>query len=478
MGTFQRISFNILASYGGRVVGSFLGLVSIGLITRALGREGFGEYATVLAYLGTFQILADLGLYTLLTREISQNSEREKNLVSSFFTLRLVVAAFFLLVAVGLVFLFPYSYEVKLGVALASFAFLSMSLTQILMGVFQKYLQTYKNALAEVLGRLAQLGLVWFFFHTQGGFHHYIGALVAGSIVIFVVNLFFARRLVPFRLAVLPTQWKHILRTAFPIAVSLVFTLLYFKMDTIFLSLLKSQEDVGIYNVAYKVLETLIFFPAVFVGLLFPIFSKYAQQNREKFSKLLSSTTNLMTLAALPTVVGGVLLSSTIVSFIGGAEFLISAFTLKILFVAVGVIFYGTLFGSSVIALGLQRKAMWVYGAGFAFNFLTNLIFIPRYSYLGAAWTTVATEILVTVALVWLVRRAIPFRISLAATAKTALAAVLMGGVVFYFAAPMSEPLSAVKFLGLVLVGALLYLFFSFVLKTIKPTSAFKDIGL
>lgn len=457
MGTFQRISFNILASYGGRVTGSFLGLVSIGLITRALGREGFGEYATVLAYLGTFQILADLGLYSLLTREISQNPEREKNLVSSFFTLRLIVAAFFLLVAVGLILFFPYSHEVKLGVALASFAFLSMSLTQILMGVFQKYLQTYKNALAEVLGRLTQLGLVWFFFQMRGGFQHYIGALVAGSIIIFVVNLFFARRLVPFRLAVQPTQWKHILRTTFPIAVSLVFTLLYFKMDTIFLSLLKSQEDVGIYNVAYKVLETLIFFPAVFVGLLFPIFSKYAQKNRERFSKLLSNTADLMTFFALPTVVGGVLLSSSIVNFIGGGEFLVSTLTLQILFIAVGVIFYGTLFGSSVIALGLQRYAMWAYGVGFVFNFVANLIFIPRYSYIGAAWTTVVTEVLVTLVLVWIVRRDVSFHIPLITIAKTALAAVLMGGVVFWFARPISEPLPVVKFLGLILAGGIVY---------------------
>ena len=107
MGLFQKITLNTLASFVGRVIGSILALVSIGLITRALGREGFGEYSTVIAYLATFQILADLGLYSLLTREISQRPGEEKNLVSLFFTLRLIAAAFFLPAIRRAIFLRP-----------------------------------------------------------------------------------------------------------------------------------------------------------------------------------------------------------------------------------------------------------------------------------------------------------------------------------------------------------------------------------
>ncbi|MDX1535230.1 MAG: oligosaccharide flippase family protein, partial [Candidatus Spechtbacterales bacterium] len=244
----KKITVNTFVSSLGRILGGVLALFSVGLITRALGTKGFGEYSTVVAYLSTFQILADLGLYSLLTKEISQNPTEEKRLVSNYFTLRLVVASVFLGVASLLVFLLPYSEVVKLGVVFTASGFLFLSLSQIFLGVFQKYIQIYKAAIAEVLGRAVQLGLVWYFFQNNSELLFFLSALVVGSFVIFIINFIFARRLVRFNLKTSLKEWKRIIKTTYPIAVSLVFTLLYFKLDTILLSIMKSQEDVGIYN--------------------------------------------------------------------------------------------------------------------------------------------------------------------------------------------------------------------------------------
>ena len=319
---FKKLTLNILAASLGRVIGGVVGLISIGFITRALGTSGFGEYSTIVAYLATFQILADLGLYSLLTKEISQNPEREKELFSQFFTLRLLVAAVFLLVGVFLVFLFPYSTEVKVGVILASSAFLFMSLTQLFMSVFQKHMQIYKAAFAEIIGRIAQLGLVWFFFSIGGGIFHYLSAIIIGAFVVFTLDLILVRKLVKFKLSASLFEWKRIIKTSYPIALSIVFTVLYFKADILILSVLRSQEDVGIYNIAYKVLEVLIFFPAAFVGLLLPLLSKYAKENKARFSQLLSRLSDVMAVVVFPVVVGGILLSSSIVYYIGGNDFL------------------------------------------------------------------------------------------------------------------------------------------------------------
>src|SRR3989344_3108242 len=136
-GIFKNITLNTLASSAGRIIGGLAGLIIVGLIARSLGARGFGEYATIVAYLTTFQILADLGLYSLFTREISQNPARERELLGIFFTLRLLAGAFLFALAVALVFFFPYSRGVQVGVAFASIGFLAVSLTQLFMGVFQ-----------------------------------------------------------------------------------------------------------------------------------------------------------------------------------------------------------------------------------------------------------------------------------------------------------------------------------------------------
>jgi O-antigen/teichoic acid export membrane protein len=453
----KEVTLNTLASSAGRVIGSVFAIISVGFLTRALGREGFGEYSTVVAYLATFQLIADLGLYTLLTREISQKPTHERELVSYFFTLRLTVAVLVLAVGAGLVFFFPYSSAVKWGAVYAASAFVFLSLTQVVMGVFQKHLQTYKAAIAEVAGRAVQLAFVAAFFFSGGGLFHFLTALIAASFVIFAINLVFVWRLVRFRLAVSFPRWRAILKTTFPIAVSLVFTLLYFRIDILLLSILKTPDDVGIYSAAYRVLEALIFFPAAFIGVVFPRIAKYAKESPQKLSQLLSLLTDLMTVAVLPAVVGGTLLASTIVSMIGGEDFLISAATLRVLFLAIGIIFYGTLLGNSVVALGLQKKAMWAYAAGFVFNIAANLAVIPRYSYIGAAWTTVATELLVTAYLAFIVYRAVPFHASASVIIKAAFAAAVMGGVVWWFARPLQTPLLVVPLLGTVFLAGALY---------------------
>ena len=95
-------------------------------------------------------------------------------------------------------------------------------------------------------------------------------ALIASAVSIFILNFFFARKYIPLSLAFNFSYWKKLLKTAFPIAVSIVLTLIYFKIDSIFLSLGFINRssgnpitDVGIYNIAYKVLEGVIFFPLI-----------------------------------------------------------------------------------------------------------------------------------------------------------------------------------------------------------------------
>ena len=67
------------------------------------------------------------------------------------------------------------------------------------------------------------------------------------------------------------------------------------------------------------------------------------------------------------------------------------------------------------------------------FNVITNFIFIPRYSYFGAAATTVVTELLVTVLMILVVYRSIKFIPSFAILFKVSFASFLMASALHYF---------------------------------------------
>ena len=412
----RKIAYNTVISTGARLIGVALSLISIGLIARYLGNDGFGSYSLILAFLYIFDSLADLGLYSLMVREISRTGIDEKKVVSNIFTIRTIALLVFMGIAMVAVWFFPYSTEVKIGTMIVSFSFLFLAMGQVLMGIFQKYLRTDKSALADVVARIVQLGLIIACVKLGVGFYSVISVLAVSGFVNFVLLVIFARKYVKFSLEFDFPYWRQIIKNTFPIAVSLVLTLVYFKIDSIFLSLPminryspNLMSDVGIYGIAYKILEGLIFFPAMFVGLIMPLLSNSAFIDNEKFKKVFQKTLDILIIFIVPLIIGILMLSLPIVILVGGNNFSASAPALSILALAIGLIFLGSLFGNSIIALNKQKMGAWIYFIGMIFNVVTNLIFIPKYRYIGAAWTTTATEFLVTVAMMILIYRIIHY---------------------------------------------------------------------
>jgi O-antigen/teichoic acid export membrane protein len=170
----------------------------------------------------------------------------------------------------------------------------------------------------------------------------------------------------------------------------------------------------------------------MFVGLIMPLLSRFAFSDQEQFKKISQKALDILIILVIPLIIGLLMLALPIVNLIGGKEFSVSAPVLQILSFAIGLIFFGNLFGSSIIALNKQKSGTWIYFGGMIFNIVTNLIFIPKYSYIGAASTTVATEFLVTILMIILIYRTIRcfprFNII-----KPLIAGLAMGLFIYYF---------------------------------------------
>jgi len=436
----KKIAYNTFISSGARIIGVALSLIGIGFITRYLGQEGFGSYSLILVFVSVFDVLADFGLYSLMTREISKPGADEKKVASNIFTIRIFTLLIFLAIAIVSVWFFPYPLKIKTGVAVMSLSCFFLSACQVLMGIFQKYLRTDKPSIAEILGRFFQLLLIVLVIHFDLGFLFVLIASLFSSVVIFLLSFIFSRKYIIVSFAFDFSYWKKIIREAIPIAISVILTLVYFKIDSIFLSLNfinrfspSPLSDVGIYGIAYKVLEGLIFFPAMFVGLIMPLLSGSAVSDKEQFKKIFQKTLNVLIIFMVPLIVGILILAMPIVKLIGGNNFIESAPVLRILSFAVGLIFLGSLFGNSIIALSRQKIGAWIYFGGMIFNIVTNLIFIPKYRYLGAAGTTVATEFLVTFLMIVLIYKTIHYFPSFKIVFKALIGGIAMGAFICFF---------------------------------------------
>ncbi len=423
----RKIAHNTIIQMIGKGISTIIGVVVIGMLTRYLGESGYGQYITIMAFLQLFGVLVDMGLYIVLVKKISEPGADEQRLTSAIFTLRLVSAVIFLGLAPLIVLFFPYPAVVKWGVLVTSLSFLSITLNQALAGVFQKHLRMDRVVIAEVLGRIVLVSATYAVIQAGLGLLWVMGSVVIGSVTNFIVTFFFSRQLVRIRLRFDVAVWKQVIKESWPIALSIAFNLVYFKADTIILSLYKSASAVGIYGAAYKVLEVLTTVPAMFAGLVLPLLATaWAAADTERFRRVLQKSFDAMAMIALPLAVGTMFIAQPVMDLVA-PDFTDSAAVLRLLIIATATIFIGNLFGNTVVAINKQKTMMWLY-LGVSIVSLTGyLIFIPRYSYFGAASMTIVSELLITITAGWIVLRYSRTRLSGKVFARALLATASMG---------------------------------------------------
>lgn len=427
-----KVAYNTIIQIISKIISTILGLVAVAVMTRYLGQFGFGQYTTIMTFLSFFGIAADLGLTLVTVQMISRLNTDETKTIGNLFALRLVSAILFLGLAPLIVFFFPYDLSIKIGVMITTLSFFFIALNQIFVGLFQKKLRMDKVAIAEVASRLvlvSGVGLVAYYHWSLTGM---MIATVGASLTSFIFHYIFSLKFVRLRLYFDRAIWLVILKQSWPIAITIIFNLIYLKADTLILSLIKSQEEVGIYGAAYKVIDVLVTIPFMFAGITLPILTTaWASGDKDRFAKILQRSFDAMIILAVPMVIGAQLLATDLMTLVAGKDFTVSGPVLQILILAAGIIFASCIFSHAVIAIDRQKQIISAYVFVSLTALVGYLIFIPRFSYIGAAWVTVYSEFAIALASYLLVRKNSAFRPKIKIIGQAILASLVMAIVIY-----------------------------------------------
>ncbi len=423
----RRFATNYAVQMLGRALAMVFGLVTIGILTRALSPAEFGDYTTGLTFLQFFGVIVDFGLTLTLIVMVSEPGADQKRIVGNLFSMRLLSGMIVFGLAPVAVLAFPYSSSVRDVVLVGSLAYLLMSEATLLVGVFQRHAAMWRSALAEMLNRAVLLALV--FAVTSMGFEiqAVIVSTVVANLVWLVATLWLARPFVSVSLRFDWDVWKEVVRRSWPIALSIAFNLIYLKGDILFLSLFRSSADVAVYGVAYKVLDVLTALPVMFMGLLLPqLVADWSAGSRETFRAHLSRAFDLFAIVTIPLVVGTQAVGTRLVEFIAGEHYAASGPLLQFLILALVAVFFSTLYGHAVVAVNRQRVMIFGYAAAAVVATAGYLTLIPRFGAWGAAATTLFSEILIATITFAVVRRASGATPSLTVTLKALACSALM----------------------------------------------------
>lgn len=430
MGTVRKAAKNFLALSIAQIVSQAILFLIIIYIARSLGAAYFGKIAFAQAVVLYFSLIANLGLSTLGTREVARNREGIDNYVGNILSLRflLTILSFLLLLAFATLIRIPL--EEKYLLILFG---LSLFSTALWLGwLFQAVEEMGFIARARILDKLLYGVLVILLVKNPGQlltvpWLYVGGSLLASGFLVYIFIRKFGRPRLGFDFSL----WKGMIRRALPMGAAFIMIQVYYNFDTVMLRFMKSEEVVGWYNAAYKVVLFVWAFIPIFVNVIFPLMSKYYQQSKKKLRLLISSATRLMSIIALPLGIGGTILARPIMSFLYGEKYMNGVIAFQILIWTVAIISVRCTYEQSFLACDKEKRYLLGVIVGASTNIVLNLILIPYFSFKGAAMATVISELAFSVYMLahfQIVRRVRILKYLL----KPFLAASIMGVLLYY----------------------------------------------
>lgn len=393
------IGLNTFYQLLARAVSAIVALIITRFLASTIGLNGYGEYQIVVTYVSFFWVFTDLGLTTIAVREVGKDLSRLEVYFSNLLSLRLLSGIVLTLISLIIVLFLPYSEKLKTAILFASLTILIQSIFGAGMVVIQQKSKYFYFFVANLISGLVLL-LGTFLFALQGG--SVIGltvALLLSNFVLIAVQLIFVGREVSLGLTLTKLLVKDLLKKGLPYGVSLIFNTTVYKQDALLLSILplasiSNTNAVGIYNLAYKIFEIGIIVPGYLLNVLFPQLNmQYQEKNYSQFKRSFSRTIVLLTLWGF---IGSFLLlicAPILVQLVSGNnQFAHATTVLKILALAVPASFVLPLLVHYQIIIEKQVRLAYIFGLGWFLNLFFNLIFIPKGTYYAAAITTVITE--------------------------------------------------------------------------------------
>lgn len=428
------IAKNFALLYSGELAGQVLSFFLVVAIARYFGDIGLGKYSFAFSFVTLFLVIADMGLPTFITKETSIDKNLAKLHLTKTFTLKLILNTATFALTIATIFITRKDYETILLVALAAVAMFFFNLAGIHRSIFQAYEIMKYEAFLKVVERIIAVVLAIILLHKGYGMTAMFMVLIfSNAVYYFAIHFLTKKNVSSISLSFDKDSWKKSLKGSVHFWITIVFITLYFKIDTIMLTFMKGFQDTGWYNAALKIIEVLTRIPFLLNVAIFPAFSKLHRVSHEKTKLLYERYFYYMVVLALPIVTGLTMLADRIIIYIYSSEFSNSIIALQILSGSLVFVFVNYLMGYLLNAIDKQKLFTYSITATAVLNVVLNLILIPKYSYIGASFATLISEI-VSFFILYYFTCMNKFGINLAKVlAKPLIANIAMIGFIAYF---------------------------------------------
>jgi len=459
MSTVRTSAKNTLMIATSSIANKLLSFVFLIYVVRYLGSIGFGKYSFVFAFITFFTVFSAFGMDGLTIREVAKDKSRANSFLINTSVSKLLIILLSWVIIIYLLIILNKDIKTNLGVLIISLCLLPDSIVRSFKAIFSGYEKMEYNTLIEILFRVIVVGLgLGVIFFDYGLVPIFLVSLIASILTFIFATYIYTVKIGKIKLKIDFHMCKHLLQTSFPFFLAGVFVSIYNRIDTVMLSVMKGDAPVGWYNAAHGLTDSLLFIPAAIYGAIFPVFSRMYKDSRESFNTAYEKSFKFLLLLALPIAVGTTILADKIIILIFKLEFSNSIIALRILVWTIAIAFLNIVMASALYSANRQKIITGITFFMAFLNIVLNYLVIPKYSYVGASWTTVVTQFVGVICCYYFVTKYI-YKINLSNIfPKPILAVLLMGLFVYQF--------RNLNLFIIILAGALLYFLTLILLKT------------
>lgn len=390
MNTARKIAKNAFWLSAADIINKILSMVVIIYIARYLGTTYFGKYSFAIAFVSMFMFLTDLGLSTVLIRDVAKDRTQARKYLGNCAVIKMLLSIFVLMVIYLAINLMNYPSDTTTVVYLIALSSVIASFTGIFRSTFRAFERMEYDAIFSVIEKILFVSLAVSILLAGYG-------VIALALVLVVVNCFglIASITTTFLKFVKPVFeidlhfWKAIFKPSIYFALAGIFGYMFFNIDTVMLSIMKGDSTAGLYSAAYNLLAALIFIPSIFSTAAFPSFCNLYKSSKESFIFAYEKSFKYLFILVLPIVVGTVILADKFILFIYGTEFQHSTSVLEILIWGFLFLSLTSILGVVLSSIGKEIIIMKVAGISAGLNILLNLLLIPKYGLVGASVASV-----------------------------------------------------------------------------------------
>lgn len=244
-----------------------------------------------------FAAIADLWLFTITIREISnhrENVEKVRKIIWNMMTIRLTLWIFIVFLSLAIAYFLPW-YNSSLAMAsifIAWFFTFFGLMNSAILSLLQAYLKTEYSFISTTAGKFSNfifVLIVVFILYPKSiitwnpaleynSFLWIMFAWVVWNVIMTVLIYNYAKKVEKIRFGFDGEVMKNLITMSIPYWLALFLNIVYFKVDVILLSILEprniSDTNIALYSVPMKIVEVGMMFWALFLQSMLPLFSE------------------------------------------------------------------------------------------------------------------------------------------------------------------------------------------------------------